>query len=338
MSSSKAEAEEDEPNNLAMSNSSSSDSDGEFSDPLCVDAADANHNDEPERTTPATDEAHNVMSSLVGSDVTPKRLWQSVKQFLAFYVRFGGSAGNQDKLLKVLQWSLWLLANTGGRHNHQTQSGRWMGRISDEVSWARYVTRLLGLPVALEAAVSDSWTLDDKKSNNRIVYKVIGKILAYSMVAYHPTEMLAYLQWKKPAAAAATNGSSKGRRRVVTPERWSCLSCRFWLAYTAAELAQCVLRWRELRARRLRLEQAKKNDDDADDDVGSSSLRGLDAQLADVRLQTARDALFLLPCVHWSLPRWDTKPWLRPATVSALMWAEAVVSLYQAVRNQQRTS
>lgn len=277
---------------------------------------------------------------------------KKLQQWLAFYVRFCGSAGNQDKVLKVLQWSLWLLANTTARTARKTPNQHWMGAISDELSWARYVTRLLGLPVAVEAAANDSWTLCSSSSSksSRSVYRALGKILSYSMVAYFPLEMLAYLQWKKPAAAAAAAASSS-RSKWHQPERWSYLSCRFWLAYTAAELTQCIWHWRELQQQKRLLEEAKKNDDDDDAQYSSDnhdtsstnnndaaahahSIRALDAQMADARLQAVRDALFLLPCVHWSRSDWDTRPWLRPHAVNALMWAESVVSLYQAVKNQ----
>ena len=268
-----------------------------------------------------------------------------LRRWLTFYVKFAGSAGNQDKLLKILQWSLWLMAHTGGAssrtsHNVNTISKQqWMSRISDQLSWARYATRLLGFPVAVEAALTDSWTLDKSSP----VYRTIGKILAYSMVGYHPTEMVAYLQWQKPAPPPASSSAgfdNQAESAVSTkrwwhapPATWSYISCRFWLVYIGAELTQCILQWRELRAQKVALEEAKKQDSSGDN-TSSSSIPDLNTQLANVQLQTVRNALFLLPCIHWCLPKWDTQPWLRPYTVNALMWGEAVVSLYQAIQNQ----
>jgi len=316
---------------------SCSSSDGEFSDPLCVDAEEEDGG--PMEASPSTVTAHpNKKPSLwVRSGINKAAF---LRRWLTFYVKFAGSAGNQDKLLKILQWSLWLMAHTGpssfSNNVNTISKQQWMSRISDQVSWARYVTRLLGFPVAVEAALTDSWTLDKSSP----VYRTIGKLLAYSMVGYHPTEMVAYLQWQKPAPPASSSavadyqGELKKKWWQAPPATWSYISCRFWLVYIAAELTQCILQWRELRARKLALEEAKKQDSSTAGDKSSCSIPDLNAQLANVQLQTVRNALFLLPCIHWSLPKWDTQPWLRPYTVNALMWGEAVVSLYQAIQNQ----
>ena len=317
---------------------SCSSSDGEFSDPLCVDAEeDAGPMESSPSSTVATHPSKKS-SLLLRSGINKAAF---LRHWLTFYVKFAGTAGNQDKLLKILQWSLWLMAHTGAssRTSSITSKQQWMSRISDQLSWARYATRLLGFPVAVEAALTDSWTLDKSSP----VYRTIGKILAYSMVGYHPTEMVAYLQWQKPAPPAsssavfgnqAESAVSSHKWWQAPPATWSYISCRFWLVYIAAELTQCILQWRELRAQKLALEEVKKQDTSTAGDNSSSSIPDLNAQLANVQLQTARNALFLLPCIHWSLPKWDTQPWLRPYTVNALMWGEAVVSLYQAIQNQ----
>lgn len=49
------------------------------------------------------------------------------------------------------------------------------------------------------------------------------------------------------------------------------------------------------------------------------------------QLQIVRSLLFTLPAINWSLPRWDTHPWLKESVVNGLMWTEAVVSFYQSV-------
>jgi hypothetical protein len=53
------------------------------------------------------------------------------------------------------------------------------------------------------------------------------------------------------------------------------------------------------------------------------------------QLQIVRSLLFTLPAIHWSLPKWDTHPWLKESVVNGLMWAEAVVSMYQSLRSFQ---
>lgn len=45
----------------------------------------------------------------------------------------------------------------------------------------------------------------------------------------------------------------------------------------------------------------------------------------------ARCALFALPAVNWSLPRWDTDPWLPEGLVNTLMLGESITCIYQAL-------
>jgi Peroxisomal biogenesis factor 11 (PEX11) len=307
-------------------NHGDSSSDGEFSDPLCVEVPSST--DDPLKLSGSSSDDKEEEAPLEKTFRTPTRkaktTIQCFQQWLPFYVKFCSSAGNQDKLLKVLQWSLWLLANTATTartSGKKSPNQRWMEFLSYEVSWARYVSRLLGFPMALEAAVNDSWTLD--KSSK--LYRAIGKILSYSMVAYHPLEALAYVQWRKPPPTN-NDTTTPVKSKWHQPERWSYLSCRFWLAYVAAELVQCILQWRTLREQKRLLEQSNNKTEE--------SLAQLNAQLSNTQLQTVRDALFLLPCLTWSLKNWDTKPLLKPHTVTTLMWAESIVCLYQAIRNQ----
>jgi len=251
-----------------------------------------------------------------------------LRRWLTFYVTFCGSPTNQDILLKVLQWSLWMMAHTGELLHNQNK--QWISRISEQLSYARYAMRLLGFPMALEAALTNSWALDKSST----VYRVIGKILAYSMAGYYPTEMVAYLQWLAPDAAAdGSSATAEPSKKWNIPDTWSHISCFFWFVYVVAELTQCILQWLDLRAKKWCLEKAKKRDNDTTTTV-CSSVSELSNQLINIRLQTARNTLYLLPSFYYSFPNWVTRPWLRPYTVSALMWCEAVVSLYQAIWNQ----
>lgn len=202
-------------------------------------------------------------------------------RILRWYVRFAASAANQDKLLKLLQWSLTLL-----------KGKTWPQKVALEISFARYVTRLAGWPSAVEAAVNDSWGI----SNDEFWHKWIGRILAYSMVLYYPAEHMAYALWMKPKTA------DEKRLFSWTAEKWSYVSCRFWLAYILAEMGQSVLQLKE-----------------------KPSVNS--------KLQLTRNALFLLPCINWARSDWDTKPWMKTATVNRIMWAEAIVSMYQAWLN-----
>jgi hypothetical protein len=55
-----------------------------------------------------------------------------------------------------------------------------------------------------------------------------------------------------------------------------------------------------------------------------------------LQLQLVRDLLFTLPAIHWSLPHWDTDPWLPEPIVNTLMWLESVVCMVQSIASFQR--
>jgi hypothetical protein len=298
-----------------------------------------------------------------------------VQQSLAYYVRFTASAAHQDKLLKLLQWSLWIwgtllqpqqtaATTTASRSRRQLRYlalSRWVLKLYGEVSMARYVTRLLGFPHAVEAVVNSSWTASsttsttvtsDKQNMLNTVYSAIGKVLSWSMVGYHPTELAAYVLWMKPAASALVAPSVSAatterhrrdceRRRSWFPqfstwpaETWSYVSCRFWLAYVVAELLQCVVQGYELRSL-LQDGPTTKEMEILEDTNGEghTTKAQLQRRLDHVTLQGLRNVLFLVPCLQWSLPHWDTRPWLPVSTINTLMWLESIVCLYQALRH-----
>jgi hypothetical protein len=298
-----------------------------------------------------------------------------IQQSLAYYVRFTASAAHQDKLLKFLQWSLWIWgtllqqrnASSSFRSSQQSLRSlalsRWVLKLYGEVSMARYVTRLLGFPHAVEAVVNASWTSaspsssssssststgTDKQNMLNTVYSAIGKVLSWSMVGYHPTELAAYVLWMKPASSTAAIERREyecRHRRSLFPqistwsaETWSYVSCRFWLAYVVAELLQCVVQGYELRSL-LQEQQGQTSKEmeileDTSDELDHHTQQAqLQRQLNNVTLQGLRNALFLVPCIQWSLPHWDTRPWLPVSTVNTLMWLESIVCLYQALRN-----
>lgn len=189
-------------------------------------------------------------------------------RWLTFYTNFVSKAGNQDKLLKLLQWSLYIASisvleinhrNRGSNTNKTNHTGSsstvnhvslGLRKLYSEISMARYVIRLLGFPTALEAFRNNSWTIqsnhDNDESNisnnsNKMYYYWIGKVLAGSMVLYYPTELLAYVHWIAPQLFPPSLSSSPR-----TGNRWSYISCRFWVLYIVAELVQCMMQRKEL--------------------------------------------------------------------------------------------
>jgi hypothetical protein len=172
-------------------------------------------------------------------------------------------------------------------------------KLSGDISWARYLTRFLSFPVALEAALSGSWGGSGNQN------KSLGKAMAWAMLAYYPLEHLSYLKWQAPDLFSKTKQSSR------LAEKASAWSCRFWWAYALLDL---------IRSKRA-LQQQQQQDNTA---ITSRRTE---------RLQIVRNALFFLPMIHWSLPNWDRDPWLSPEAVNGLMWLESVVCFYQGMQS-----
>ena len=217
-------------------------------------------------------------------------------RWLKFYVRFlQTSPFHQDRLLKALQWTLWL-ASTVALDTNKTRASAALSKFSTELSFARYATRLLELPTAIEAAITGSWTTVSASRPKFTSW--MGRCLSWSMIGYYPLELAAYVLWMLPSQMQTPGINQKA-------SQFSAISCRFWLLYIVADAAQCSV---------LQNEQETEK------------------RKTHLRLQLLRNALFLLPAIHWSLPNWDTQPWLPSKAVNGLMWVESMVSLYQTSR------
>jgi Peroxisomal biogenesis factor 11 (PEX11) len=255
--------------------------------------------------------------------------WDKAKEWLVFYVNFTSLSGNQEKLLKLLQWSLWMIGAGIAFLCPGLEFGAWLQKLSGDVCYARYVTRLLGLPSAVEGAITGSWAAATSSDNQRLdqVYRVLGKILAFLMIGYYPTELLAFALWMKPTA--------NGTVFTLPADTWFYWSMRFWLVYIITELVQSCVQYAELSKQRSIVLHAKKTDTIATTTPplvnARQQLRSIDAQMNAVKILLVCDSLYLLPSLHWSLPASDTHPWLPLSLVSSLMWAESVVCLYHAL-------
>lgn len=260
-----------------------------------------------------------------GTNKLVSTMKSTIDTCLSKWAKYLSNSTNQDRALKFLQWTLWLFS----RYYvvRRTRSSKALRKLYLDVSFARYVTRLLGLVGTVDAVRNDSWCVKPSSTNSNLnrIYKYLGRIMSWSMIGYYPTEHMAYVQWMVPASA----------RNLRSAERWSYISCRFWFIYIVAESVQCMLQYKELQ------DQIKKNTatnatdkgDSGDDTTKSQQQLDDETQLAlqlrQVQYQLTRNALFALPCIHWSLPNWDTQPWLPESLVNTLMWLESIVSLYQ---------
>jgi hypothetical protein len=179
-----------------------------------------------------------------------------VQHRLRAYVRFCDHSANQDILIKVLQWTLFAVGTPCCQ------------QLAYQVSYARYVTRLLGLPAAVDAALHDSWSATSDLAPYRTAYRCLGKVLALSMILYYPMEHAALFCWIHPLAADANEEEGEGAGASAKWWRdgntWSYLSCRCWCLYTAIDLIQCLIQLHELRHKRAQLVRrttmAKKTD------------------------------------------------------------------------------
>jgi hypothetical protein len=155
---------------------------------------------------------------------------------------------------------------------------------------------------------------------------VLGKVLAIVMIGYYPTELVAFALWMKPTA--------DGTVLSLPADTWFYWSMRFWLVYLITELVQCCVQYAELSKQRSLVLRGKKTDPVTTTPYlcnALQQLRSIDAQINAVKTLLVCDALYFLPCLHWSLPSSDTQPWLPLSLVSSLMWAESVVCLYHAL-------
>lgn len=290
----------------------------------------------------------------------------SLLRWLQFYVKFlRASPNHQDRILKLLQWTAWLASvalqaqsrRSQQPHQRRSQStsavlAKKLAVFSTNLSFARYVTRLVELPLAVEAAWTGSWGTPYSTTPSRsILYDILGRWMAWSMIGYYPTEGMAYALWTLPQ-----DEPNHDPRRAA---KWSAASCACWLVYLGAEMVHCVTQLRDHALASTAIPSLTPHDvgtttemstaTTSHDTTGSNATVPCFASTSSptttskppgillpshqrhLQLQLLRDALFVLPCLHWSLPNWDTNPWLPTPVVHGLMWCESVVSLYQAV-------
>ena len=267
-------------------------------------------------------QGNSIMASTVTS--SPKKQASKATELIAKildqYGSYVSNSWNQDKLLKILHYSLWMLSRF---YVKSPQSQQGLSFLSGEILWARYVTRLLGWPTALQGILPTS-TNDNGEVDK---FRRLGKAMAWSMVFYYPLEALAYMKWKTPQMVAVPSYLGSDHRLA---ERASAWSCRAWVAYIVLDMVRSV----QVLSTSPAKQGGGQEDDCTETEEDPSSLSTVTPQQRTAeRLQILRNALYLAPAVHWSLPNWDTQPWLSDTTCKTLLWFEAVACMVQSILN-----
>jgi hypothetical protein len=257
------------------------------------------------------------------------------------------------------------------RKRHVIES---LAALSGELSWTRYILRFFGFPAALEGIESGSWGSSSKWLGKAMAWTMIGfyplEHLAYlhwkaPKVQWMPISSLntvatvwnpfGHSRHRNAAASAMANDicPPDGRNSSLTSSqiaaKASAWSCRFWVAFLVLDVARAVMELQRIRQIRevncvSGTTKAKHNRNarenaDTHDDVGDvvATFDECSSLARSERLQLARSLLYILPAINWSLPNWDTKPWLSNDFVNGLCWVEALVGLYQGIRNFQES-
>ena len=162
----------------------------------------------------------------------PKK--RSIGQYLQAYVQFMASPLHQDRSLKLLQYTLWMMGQIYSGSNNNSQ--RALEKLSLDLSWVRMANRFLQWPMAMEALWNDSWSCAGNSNTkfHQFLHKLLGKSLALSMVGYYPAEHGAYFQWMIPKDVTR-------HPKIPVAETLSFWSCRCWTVYIVTEVVQCLL-------------------------------------------------------------------------------------------------
>ena len=247
--------------------------------------------------------------------------------FLAKWCEWSSKSYLTDRGLKLLQWTLWYLSHYY-RNKKKEILGSSLRKLYLDVSNTRYMLRLYGLPTALEAIRTGSWS-GGNQWKNRWIYR-LADISAWSMLLYYPLEHAAFATWMMPRLLNHHIDAAKASAR----------SCRFWLIFIICDWISSYLKNKELKQKLMAAYE--KNETGSISSCSTSNhtntidVKAIEKSISLNRLQMIRNALFTLPCINWSLPKWETDPWLSEVVVNGLMWGESIVCFHQSIRSCQK--
>jgi hypothetical protein len=241
---------------------------------------------------------------------------QKIDKFLSSYCKWTSSSTLTERGIKMLQWTAWLLSQlTKNKYKVLSPSIR---KLYADLSMMRYVLRLYGMPAAIEGVRSGSWSGGSWKDAR--IHK-LAKLMAYSMVIYHPLEHIAWAKWTMPKLIPSSR---------VDGNRLSAWSCRFWIVFIFADLISSILKNRELEERKQLLISSKSNGVDEAKD-GALEQRTIEKAVFMNKLQIIRNIFFTGPCISWAGNEWATNPLLTENWCNGLSFAESVTCMYQSI-------
>ena len=260
----------------------------------------------------SSDNNKTISSSLNETHVlsNPTLKTQKLDRFLQLYCKWTSSSLLTERGLKMFQWTMWLLSQiTKDKYKVLSPSLR---KLYSDLSMMRYVLRLYGLPLAVEGFRTGSWSGGSWKDER--IHK-LGKFAALSMIVYHPLEMVAWAQWTMPKLIPTSR---------VDGNRVSAWSCRFWVAFIAADLYGSILKKQELE-NNMKLISGEASGGT------TAERRAIEKSISMNKLQILRNVFFTGPCLTWSMNEWATNPLLRENWCNGLCFAEAVTCMYQSI-------
>jgi len=132
-----------------------------------------------------------------------------------------------DNILRVISYSSLLLAsfikNRNG--NKDTANVLFLTDFFAKLTDARFINRIIGLPATLESLFEHA----SGKPDNSIA-SLLGKIMTWSMIIYHPIEHIWFLS------------TLKGSIFNINSDLWSQWSCRAWAVYVICDAIGTLMR------------------------------------------------------------------------------------------------
>jgi hypothetical protein len=261
--------------------------------------------------------------------VAPKKQvsLSNVDRWLQAYTRFTSTAVSQDKGLKSLQYTLWLvgrftLPHPASSNNDNSGPPPLLVKrsLGPAISIAWLACRPLWKPFARARGEEEEEDL-----HLRPLLPALEK--PWPGVCLHtiPSNMWPISNGKYPHSLLnERRGRSQPQPPPQPPQQHSedrlaakasAWLCRFWLVYIVLDMVRSAV----MTLQTLTNKKSSSPEDDDDDSEFKCRSEAQTQMCQSERLQLLRNVLFTVPCLlHWSLQNWDVDPWLSSDLVNGL--------------------